>query len=73
MQIYINGRHWIMKQLDAKGINYASYDNNIIKVDNIKKTEKIIEKFEKVKLAKVFDSFYIIQKNKSILYRPKWI
>ena len=57
MQIYINGREWLMKQLDRKGIGYKNYDNSIIQVDNLALAQKITERFNAVKFAVIFDSF----------------
>lgn len=56
MQIYINGRHWLMKQLDKKGIDYKRYENSIIEVGDIKKAQKIAEGIVNVKFAKIFDA-----------------
>lgn len=57
MQIYINGREWLMKQLGRKGIGYKNYDNSIIRVDNLTIAQKLTERFNELKFAVIFDSF----------------
>lgn len=37
IQIYINGREWLCKRLDSKGIGYRRYDNSIMQVDDVKR------------------------------------
>ncbi|MBE7445130.1 MAG: hypothetical protein HS132_07730 [Planctomycetia bacterium] len=40
IQIYINGREWLCKRLDSKGIGYRRYDNSIIQVDDVKRRRR---------------------------------
>ncbi len=55
IQIYINGREYLKKQLDKAGIKYKSYDNSITWVEDIEKAQAISDKFHEKKWYKVFD------------------
>jgi hypothetical protein len=57
LQIYINGREYLKKQLDKAKIKYKSYDNSITWVENIEKAQAISDKFHEKKWHKVFDQF----------------
>src|SRR5574340_549758 len=56
IQIYVNGREWIAKQLDSKGIGYQRYDNSIVQVDDVKRAQEIAEQFVTIDFAKIFDA-----------------
>jgi hypothetical protein len=56
IQIYINGREWLTKQLDGKGIGYQRYDNSIVQVDDVKRAQEIAGQFIRVNFAKAFDA-----------------
>ena len=56
IQIYINGREWLAKQLDGKGIGYQRYDNSIVQVDDVKRAQEIADQFVTINFAKVFDA-----------------
>ncbi|VAW18193.1 hypothetical protein MNBD_BACTEROID01-2859 [hydrothermal vent metagenome] len=57
LQIYINGREYLKKQLDKSGIKYKSYDNSITWVEDIEKAQAMSDKFHEKKWHKVFDRF----------------
>ena len=57
LQIYINGREYLKKQLDKANIKYKSYDNSITWVEDIAKAQAISDKFHEKKWHKVFDKF----------------
>ncbi|UJS21480.1 MAG: hypothetical protein L3J18_04020 [Candidatus Brocadia sp.] len=56
IQIYINGREWLCKRLDRKGIGYQRHDNSIIQVDDVKVAQEIAERFVDVGFVKAFDA-----------------
>jgi len=56
IQIYINGREWLSKQLDRKGIDYKRYENSFLQIDDIKAAQKIADKLVNANIAKIFDS-----------------
>ena len=57
LQIYINGREYLKKQLEKQDIKYRSYDNSITWVEDIEKAQAISDKFQEKKWHKVFDKF----------------
>jgi hypothetical protein len=57
IQIYINGREYLKKQLDKADIKYRSYENSIGWVEDIEKAQAISDKFQEKKWHKVFDQF----------------
>ena len=34
-QIYINGREWLARQLDQRGIGYVRWDNSLLAIDDL--------------------------------------
>jgi len=57
IQIYINGKSYLMQQLQKSGIKYKSYDNSITWVENLDKSQKLSDKFHEKKWDSVFDVF----------------
>ncbi len=55
IQIYINGREYLRRQLDKVGIKYKSYENSITWVEDIKKAQQLSDLFHEKKWFKVFD------------------
>jgi hypothetical protein len=50
VQVYVNGREYISKQLDKAGIPYQRYDNCFTRIDNIEAAQKIADEFSGKKL-----------------------
>ena len=59
IKISINGKEYLKKQLDKKGIRYSSYKNSITDVENIKVAQRIADRLIEKKWHEVFDSFAI--------------
>lgn len=57
IQIYINGREYLKRQLDKEGIKYTSYQNSITWTEDINRAQEICDKLQEKKLYKVFDRF----------------
>ena len=57
IKISINGKEYLKKQLDKKGIKYSSYRNSITKVEDIKKAQQIANRLIEKKWYQVFDIF----------------
>ena len=57
IQIYINGREWLAKQFDKKGVSYKKYENTFLSIDNLKLAQTLAKDFEKIPFAKIFDQF----------------
>jgi hypothetical protein len=45
VQIYINGREWLARQLDKAGVGYLRYENSLQRVDNLHKASDLCERF----------------------------
>jgi len=45
IQVYVNGREWLARQLDRAGIGYRRSDNKIIAVDDLAKALDLCQRF----------------------------
>lgn len=57
MQVYVNGREYISKQLDKAGVAYKRYDNCFLQIDNIEAAQKISDDFSGKKLDGMLNYF----------------
>jgi hypothetical protein len=57
IQIYINGKSYLMAQLQKEGIPFTNYDNSITSVKDIERAQQICDKFHEKKWDAVFDTF----------------
>lgn len=57
IQIYINGKSYLMQQLKKEGIKFRNYDNSITYVEDIERAQEISNKFNEKKCDSVFDAF----------------
>lgn len=57
MQVYVNGREYIAKQLDKVDVRYKRYDNCFIQIDNIEAAQKISDDFSGKKLDGMLNHF----------------
>ncbi|MBN2092870.1 hypothetical protein JW964_24830 [candidate division KSB1 bacterium] len=57
IQIYINGKEYLKKQLTKKSIEFTSYDNCVTGVSDIQRAQEIADQFIKKDWTKVFDHF----------------
>lgn len=47
IQIYINGREWLSRQLDRLGIPYERYDNSFVKISDLEVAQRLCRKLER--------------------------
>jgi hypothetical protein len=45
IQVYINGREWLCRQLDRHGISYERYENTLLNIDDIEYAQKLCQTF----------------------------
>jgi hypothetical protein len=45
IQVYVNGREWLARQLDAAGIGYLRHDNALLRVDDLAAAHELCERF----------------------------
>lgn len=44
IQVYINGREWLARQLDQHGVAYRRYENALLRVDDLKLAERLCKR-----------------------------
>jgi len=57
IQIYLNGKEYLKKQLSKHKIRFKSYDNSVTWVEDVERAQKIADKFIDKKWYATFDSF----------------
>ena len=45
IQVYVNGREWLARQLDKAGIGYRRYDNALLSIDDLEAASKLCDRF----------------------------
>ena len=45
LQLYINGREWLCRQLDQRGIGYERYDNALLRIDDLEQAHRLCRRF----------------------------
>jgi hypothetical protein len=45
IQVYLNGREWLCRQLDARGIGYQRYENALLHIDDLRAAQKLCKRF----------------------------
>jgi hypothetical protein len=56
IQIYVNGREWLARQLTKKCIGHVRYENTFVRIDNLAAAERICDTFPRRPWCKVFDA-----------------
>lgn len=51
IQVYINGREWLCRQLDRKGVGYERYDNALLRIDDLAVAQQLCRSFFRRKWA----------------------
>jgi hypothetical protein len=57
IQVYVNGREWLARQLDQRGVGYHRYENALLQVDDLKLTERLIQRLRHRKWPRFLDAF----------------
>ncbi len=57
IQVYVNGREWLARQLDKAGIGYVRYDNSLLAVDDLEAAAKLCEHFAHRAWKRVLNAF----------------
>lgn len=55
VQIYLNGREYICKQLDKEGIHYERYNNSLVDIENIERAQEISDHLQNMNIERRFD------------------
>jgi hypothetical protein len=57
VQVYVNGREWLARQLDAAGVGYLRHDNALLRIDDLQKAAALCERFAHRAWPRVLDVF----------------
>jgi len=57
IQIYINGREWLARQLDRRGIPYERYDNKLLHIADLDTAQALCDKCVRRKWPRVLNAF----------------
>jgi hypothetical protein len=45
VQVYVNGREWLARQLDAAGVGYLRYTNTLLRIEDLQAAADLCERF----------------------------
>ena len=57
IQVYLNGREWLGRQLDRRHIRYLRYENTFLRIEDLPAAERICAGFAHRPFWRVFDAF----------------
>ena len=57
LQLYVNGREWLARQLDQRRIAYTRYDNKLTQVADLPTAQALCEKFAHRQWPRLLDAF----------------
>lgn len=57
IQIYVNGREWLCRRLDERGIGYERYDNALLRIDDLPAAQRLCARFLRKNWPAVLDRF----------------
>jgi hypothetical protein len=57
VQVYVNGREWLARQLDEAGIGYLRHDNALLRIDNLDAAWALCDRFAHRSWPKVLTAF----------------
>lgn len=56
IQVYVNGREWLCRQLDRRNIGYERHDNAIVRVDDLAEAQRLADNFARRDWVRVLDA-----------------
>lgn len=57
IQIYLNGREWLARQLDSRGVSYLRCDNAMLRIDDLEAASQLCERFAHRAWPRVLHAF----------------
>ncbi len=57
LQLYINGREWLARQLDQRGLAYTRYDNKLTSLADLPAAQALCEQFARRKWFRLLNAF----------------
>jgi hypothetical protein len=56
IQIYVNGREWLARQLDRRRIGYVRYENTFLRIDDLDAARALCARFARGRWWRTFDA-----------------
>ncbi len=56
LQVCMNGREWLARRMDEKGMSYTRYDNSFPRIEDFAKAQKMLDGMQKTDWPKVLDA-----------------
>jgi hypothetical protein len=56
IQIWVNGREWLARQLDREGIGYQRYANTFLRIDDLPRARKLCERLARRRWPRVLNA-----------------
>ena len=57
VQVYVNGREWLARQLDKEGIAYLRHDNALLRIDDVERAAALCDRFAHRSWPRVLNAF----------------
>lgn len=57
IQVYVNGREWLCRELERRGVGFERSDNKILRVDDLDLAQRLAKQFAERKWVRVLDAF----------------
>lgn len=57
VQVYVNGREWLARQLDAAGVGYRRHDNALVRIDDLERAGAACDRFAHRAWPRVLNAF----------------
>jgi hypothetical protein len=57
IQIYVNGREWLARQLERRRIGYVRYENTSVRIDDLGAARALCARFARGRWWRTFDAF----------------
>jgi hypothetical protein len=57
IQIYINGREWLARQLEGRGVGFERYQNNFLSIEDLPLAQRLCATFTRRRWTRLFDAF----------------
>ena len=57
IQIYLNGREWLARQLERRGVGFERYQNTFLSIEDLPLAQKLCAGFTRRRWSRLFDAF----------------
>ncbi len=57
VQVYLNGREWLGRQLQARGIGFRRYENALVEIEDLERAQEIADRLSRRKWPRLLDAF----------------